>query len=105
MARSGKILSKAPPGNETPATTTGASQVRKMNHLEDEVYREMLLLELKRPGAEMGLALALLRAVVRAGSLPEQREFREWLKTICPVGLRMIEAALREGCRCNLDAT
>ena len=75
-----------------------------MNDLKDEVYREMLLLEVNRPGSEMGLALALLRAVVQCESLSEQVEFRGWLKTICPVGVRMIEAALREGGGCELEA-
>jgi hypothetical protein len=32
----------------------------------DEVYREMYQLEARHPGAEMGLALALLRAHVAA---------------------------------------
>lgn len=72
-----------------------------MNHLKDEVYREMLLLEMDRPGAEMGLALALLRAVTQSDSVPEQNEFSIWLKTICPVGLRMIEAALAQGEACS----
>jgi hypothetical protein len=81
------------------------SYVRKINHLKDEVYREMLLLEVNRPGSEMGLALALLRAVVHSEALSEHVEFREWLKTICPVGLRMIEAALGQGCKCDLAAT
>jgi hypothetical protein len=65
----------------------------------------MLLLEGSRPGSEMGLALALLRAIVQSDSLSAQQEFREWLKTICPLGLRMIEVSLAEGCKCHLDAT
>jgi hypothetical protein len=63
----------------------------------------MLLLGVNRPGAEMGLALALLRAMVQSESLIEQAEYRDWLKTICPVGLRMIEAALGERCKCGLN--
>ena len=63
----------------------------------------MLLLEVNRPGSEMGLALALLRAIVQSESLSEQREFRDWLKTICPVGLGMIETALGERCKCDLN--
>ena len=72
-----------------------------VNRLKDEVYREMLLLEVNRPGAEMGLALALLRAVVRSESLPDREQFGEWLKAVCPMGLRMIEVALEEGYRCD----
>lgn len=45
----------------------------------------------------MGLALALLRAVVHTECLSERAEFREWVKIVCPVGLQMIEAALKRG--------
>jgi hypothetical protein len=86
-----------------PAQPSSVSQIRKANHLKDEVYREMLLLEANRPGAEMGLGLALLRAIVQGESMSEQAEFREWLTTICPVGLRMVEVALGERCNCDLN--
>lgn len=79
----------------------GHAQIRKMNHLKDEVYREMLLLEVNRPGAEMGLALALLRAVVQSQAFADQEDFGEWLKTTCPLGLQMIESALGEGFKCD----
>jgi len=103
MARSSKCLSIAKHEEKTPAQATSVSRVRKANHLKDEVYREMLRLEVNRPGAEMGLALALLRAIVQSESLKEQAEYRDWLKTICPVGLRMIEASLGESCKCELN--
>jgi len=103
MARSSKFLSKAKPDDQTPAQPSTASQIRKANHLKDEVYRQMLRLEASRPGAEMGLALALLRAIVQTESLTERAEHRDWLKAVCPVGLRMIEAALEEGCKCELN--
>jgi hypothetical protein len=73
-----------------------------MNRLKDEVYREMLLLEVNRPGAEMGLALALLRAVVLSGPLNDQKEFGEWLRTVCPLGLHLIEASLGKSSVCDL---
>jgi hypothetical protein len=76
-----------------------------MNHLKDEVYREMLLLEVNRPGSEMGLALALLRAIVQSDFCSEYEDFGAWLKTVCPMGLRMIEASLGEGPKCNLKPT
>jgi hypothetical protein len=76
-----------------------------MNHLKDEVYREMLLLEINRPGAEMGLALALLRAVVQSNSISGREGFGGWLKTVCPLGLHMIEASLGEASKCNLERT
>ena len=77
-----------------------------MNHLKDEVYREMLLLEVNRPGAEMGLALALLRAMVQSDSFSEHEDFGGWLKTVCPLGLRMIEVSLLgAGSKCNLKPT
>jgi hypothetical protein len=103
MPHSRKAIPEVPPGDKTPAAASGASQGRKANRLKDEVYREMLLMEVSRPGAEMGLALALLRAVVQSGSLAELGEFEDWLKTICPIGLRMIEVALGEGRKCDLE--
>ena len=72
-----------------------------MNRLKDEVYREMFQLERNRPGAEMGLALALLRAVVQTGSLSNPGEFQQWLKTVSSMGLRMIEASLGESSKCT----
>jgi hypothetical protein len=87
---------------KSPARARKVSGLRKANRLKDQVYREMLLIEVSRPGAEMGLALALLRAVVQSGSLSGESDFEDWLKTICPVGLRMIEAALGEQSKCDL---
>lgn len=72
-------------------------QSRRMNRLIDEVYREMFLLEAKRPGSEMGLALALLRAWVGADIPAERDRDWIWLKTICPICLRMIEQSLNRG--------
>ena len=99
MARPSKALSK------TSAPISMVSQIRKMNRLKDEVYREMLLLEVNRPGSEMGLALALLRAIVQSDSFSEHEDFGGWLKTVCPLGLRMIEVSLGEGSKCNLTPT
>jgi hypothetical protein len=76
-----------------------------MNRLKDEVYREMLLLETNRPGAEMGLALALLRAVVYSRSISNQEDFGEWLRTVCPLGLQLIEVSLAEGSSCDSSLT
>lgn len=39
--------------------------------IKDEVYRQMFRLEEHRPGAEMGLALALLRAWLAADRIPQ----------------------------------
>jgi hypothetical protein len=60
----------------------------------DEVYRAMFLLEARRPGAEMRLALALLRAGAEADALPDNRAMWRWLKKICPICLAMIDEAL-----------
>jgi len=76
-----------------------------MNHLKDEVYREMLLLEVNRPGSEMGLALALLRAIVQSDSFSGHEDFGGWLKTVCPLGLHMIEISLGEESKCTLKPT
>ncbi len=64
--------------------------------LKDEVYRQMFRLEENRLGAEVGLALALLRAWLAADCAPEDGEQREWLKKISPICLGMIEEALRK---------
>jgi hypothetical protein len=61
----------------------------------DVVYREMFQLEADRPGAEMGLALALLRAHVAADRPSERCNDWEWLKAVCPICLSMIEDSLR----------
>ena len=65
--------------------------------LKDEVYRQMFRLEESRPGAEMRLALALLRAWLASGSKPESDEERDWLKKVSPICLEMIESALKAG--------
>lgn len=44
----------------------------------------------------MGLALALLRAMVESEKMANREEIREWLKAICPHCLKMIEGALDE---------
>lgn len=76
------------------------SQSRTIDRLQDAVYREMYLLESKTPGAEMGLALALLRAVIESEQLMNKEEARDWLQTICPICLHRIESALNESCAC-----
>ena len=68
---------------------------RRTVQLKDEVYRQMFRLEEGRPGAEMGLAVALLHAWIAADSKPQSREDRDWLKKISPICLQMIEAVLR----------
>lgn len=60
----------------------------------DEVYREMYLLEAGRSGAELDLALALLRAWVATDSKREGTGNREWLSKVSPICVQMIEAAL-----------
>ena len=60
--------------------------------LKDEVYRQMFRLEAGRPGAELELAIALLRGWLAADCEPEVSKSRERLKKICPICLLMIEA-------------
>lgn len=100
MVHSRKKSTAIPPTEEGFARRRGA-RTTPANRLKDDVYREMFRLEVDRPGSEMGLALALLRAVIRFQSLPQESEFGEWLKMICPIGLRMIEEALQEHSICN----
>ena len=64
--------------------------------LKDEVYRQMYRLEEGRSGAELGLALALLRAWIATSSKLEGAGNREWLSMISPICLKMIEAALNQ---------
>ncbi len=63
--------------------------------LKDEVYRQMFRLEEGRPGAEMGLAVVLLRVWIAADSKPQGGEDRDWLKTVSPICLEMIETVLK----------
>ncbi len=69
----------------------------KSDDLKDEVYRQMFRLEEGRAGAEIGLAVALLRAWIAAGSKHASSVERKWLKTISPICMAMIEAAQRAG--------
>jgi hypothetical protein len=68
---------------------------RRTAQLKDEVYRQMFRLEEGRPGVEIGLAVALLRAWIAADSKHEDGEDRDWLKKISPICLQMIETALK----------
>jgi hypothetical protein len=61
----------------------------------DEVYRQMFRLEENRPGAAMGLALALLRAWLAVDSKPACDDERDWLKQVSTICLEMMEAALQ----------
>ncbi|MGO9437208.1 MAG: hypothetical protein ACLPH3_16670 [Terracidiphilus sp.] len=65
--------------------------------VKDEVYRQMFRLEECRPGAEMRLALALLRAWLAADSKPDGGEEREWLKKVSKICVQMIETAVQTG--------
>ena len=64
--------------------------------LKDEVYRQMYRLEEGSSGAELGLALALLRAWVATDCKREDTGNREWLSKVSPICLQMIEAALKQ---------
>jgi hypothetical protein len=72
--------------------------VHRIHRLMDEVYREMFRLEAGASGAEMGLALALLRAWVAADIHLEQCKEWKWLSSVCPLGLKLIEESLSHGC-------
>lgn len=65
---------------------------RTANRLKDEVYRQMFRLEAKRPSADLLLALALLHAWEALERQPENSEPRQWLRAVCPLCMRMIEA-------------
>ncbi len=57
----------------------------------------MFRLEERRAGAEIDLALALLRAWMDFARKPSCCEERDWLKKISPICMQMIESALRRG--------
>jgi hypothetical protein len=76
-------------------TRPASSRHVRGERVKDEVYRQMFLLEESRSGAEMGLALALLRAWLAADSKPASDEERDWLRKVSPICLEMIEAALQ----------
>ena len=57
--------------------------------IKDEVYRQMFRLEAGRKGADLALAVALLRGWVAANS--EAPKLNSWLKKVCPICILMIE--------------
>ena len=67
----------------------------RTGQLKDEVYRHMFRLEERRPGADMGLALALLRAWIAYDGKPNDDEERDWLRKISPICFQMIETATK----------
>jgi hypothetical protein len=71
------------------------SRPNRVNRLKDEVYRQMFKLEEGKPGAEMGLSLALLRAWAATDTEPEGSDEWDWLKKISPICLQMIERSLQ----------
>lgn len=68
---------------------------KQSERLKDEVYRQMFRLEESRSGAEMGLALALLRAWLAIDDTSENSASLNWLKQVSPICLQMIETALK----------
>ena len=79
------------------AVRSNKSCRNQSEQLKDEVYCQMFRLEESRPGAERGLALALVRAWLAADSKPGSGEGQDWLKKVSPICLQMIEAALKAG--------
>ena len=65
--------------------------------IKDEVYRQMFLVEEKRQGAEIELALVLLYAWQIADSTPANEGMRDWLKKVSPICMEMIEAKMQAG--------
>ena len=74
-------------------TTPSAASPARYELLQNEVYRHMFRLEDHRPGADLNLALALLRAWQACGSGPGARARRQWLCKICPICIAMIQSA------------
>ena len=80
---------------ETSAERNRPSRRNPGEDLKDEVYRQMFRLEENRRGADLALALALLRAWIAADDKPRDVEDRDWLRKVSPICLQMIEAAAR----------
>ncbi len=78
-------------------TRPSSQRYDRDERIKDEVYRQMCRLEESRPGAAIGLALALLRAWLAVDSKPASDEERDWLKKVSPICLEMIEASLGTG--------
>ena len=76
---------------------------KKFARFQDAVYREMFLLEAGEPGSEMGLALAMLRAVAASSHSANSEEIRKWLSELCPICLEMIESALASYGKCPIE--
>ena len=78
-----------------PDASTRSNNPRRTHdeRLKDEVYRHMFRLEAGRPGADLDLAVALVRAWLAADSERGTPAMREWLKKICPICLSLIEAS------------
>ena len=79
----------------TPRKSTAkapGSPSKRCERLKDEVYRQMYRLEASRPGAELALAISLLRAWIASDTEAGMPQSREWLMKICPICLPMIEA-------------
>ena len=64
---------------------------RHGDKLKDEVYRQMFRVEADRRGADLDLAMALLRGWLTLSSEPELSKLPEWQMKISPLCLRMIE--------------
>ncbi len=71
----------------------GKISTRTIDRLKDDVYRQMLRLEGGRPSAQILLAVGLLHAWMALEGQPYDCETRQWLRTLSPVCLRMIEEA------------
>lgn len=74
------------------ARRPGGARRTNDERLKDEIYRHMFRLEARRPGSELDLAVALVRAWLASDSERGTPVMREWLKKICPICLSLIEA-------------
>ena len=81
-----------------PKATIQSKNPRQDNgdRLKDEVYRQMFRLEASRQGADLDLAMVLLRGWISSYSEPEVSQLHEWLTKISPLCLRMIETKRQE---------
>lgn len=68
-------------------------QTRSTDSLKDEVYRQMLRIEVGYPKAELLLGMALLRAWVVIEKRRADSEPKRWLLRTVPVSICLIHAS------------
>ena len=78
-------------------STWGSKEKTHAKRMQDEVYRGMFLVEEGRPGAQLRLALALLRAWQANASDATSGKQQEWPKKVSPICIEMLDGPVGGG--------